>query len=176
MDAGGATLSRDRRGQVGQRAADKVRKDKIILKVLQRYWRIQRGLTMGVQGAIIDEVGRFLLIKHGYRPGWHFPGGGVEKNETVRTSLDRELEEEVAVRVTAEPELFGVYANFRTFPNDHVVLYVVRHWHQTHVPAPNKEIVAQQFFAPDALPCDTAGATRRRIGEILTGQTRERAW
>jgi ADP-ribose pyrophosphatase YjhB (NUDIX family) len=153
-----------------------VRKDKIILKVLQRYWRLTRGLTMGVQGAVIDERNRFLLIRHTYRPGWHFPGGGVEKNETVRTSLDRELEEEVAVHLTGEPELFGVFANFRVFPSDHVVLYIVRQWRQTHVPPPNREIAEQGFFAVDALPADINAATRRRIDEIVSGGQRAHAW
>jgi ADP-ribose pyrophosphatase YjhB (NUDIX family) len=161
---------------VNQRSGGMVRKDKIVIKVLQRYWRVSRGLTMGVQGAVIDDQNRFLLIRHGYRPGWHFPGGGVEKNETLRTSLSRELEEEAAVFLTGEPELFGVYANFRNFPNDHVVVFLVRNWRQTHIPEPNAEIVEQGFFAADALPEGTVGGTRRRVNEIVHGAPRQDAW
>ncbi len=150
--------------------------DRIVLKLLQRYWRLSRGLTMGVQGAIVDARGRLLLIRHGYRPGWHFPGGGVEKREPVLTALARELDEEAGVVARGEPQLFGVYANFRLFPNDHVLLYVLREWTQTHVPPPNAEIREQRFFALDELPADISPPTRRRIAEILEGAPRSAEW
>jgi ADP-ribose pyrophosphatase YjhB (NUDIX family) len=148
----------------------------IVGKVLQRYWRLSRGLTMGVQGAVIDKDGRILLIRHTYRPGWHFPGGGVERMETVETALARELDEEACVAMHGKPELFGIYANFRLFPNDHVALFLVRDWQQARTPAPTFEIAEQGMFARDALPADINAPTARRIAEIFDGAPRAHDW
>ena len=149
---------------------------KSISKSLQFYWRQTRALTMGAQGMVLDGAGRVLLIRHTYRPGWHFPGGGVEAGETIELSLRRELGEEAGVTCTARPELFGVYANFSAFPKDHIALFVVRDWQQERVPEPNREIAEQCFAAPDALPDGTIGGVRRRLEEVLGGAERREHW
>ena len=150
--------------------------NKAVKRVLQSYWRLSRSLTLGVQGVVRDGEGRVLLIRHTYQPGWHFPGGGVEKNETVLAALARELEEEVGILLLAEPELFGIYANFRAFPSDHIALFIVRRWRQRSVPQPNREVAEQGFFAPNALPGTTTAGTRRRIAEVVDAAPRTQQW
>jgi 8-oxo-dGTP pyrophosphatase MutT (NUDIX family) len=148
----------------------------VIIKMLQRYWRFARGLTMGAQAVVIDESGRILLVRHSYRPGWFFPGGGVEKGETVVDALRRELAEETGIVPTAPPQLFGLYANFDAFPGDHIALFVVREWRQGEAPKRNREIVEQGFFAPDALPDTVSAGTRRRLAEVLAGGATSAIW
>lgn len=148
----------------------------LVNKALQRYWRISRGLTLGAQGLVLSKNGRILLVRHTYRPGWHFPGGGVERNETAQQALARELKEETGIILSGPVELFGIYANFPVFPSDHIALYVVRHWEQLHTPRPNHEIAEQAFFEREALPPDLVQGAHQRILEVLDGEPRNVMW
>lgn len=157
-------------------ARDRLRESRIAKHYMQAYWRWTRGLTMGAQGVVMRDDGAVLLVRHGYRPGWHFPGGGVEKNETALTAMHRELHEEAGVEVDGPAELHGLFANFRYFRSDHIALFVVRHWRQPIVPEPNREIAELGFFARDALPEGTVAAVPRRLAEIFDGVAVSPEW
>lgn len=133
-------------------------------------------VTIGVQAAVTDDRGRVLLIRHTYRPGWHFPGGGVEISETLLSAVARELEEETGVAIAAPPRLFGLYSHFDAFPGDHIALFVIDRWRQARVPAPNREIAEQGFYALTELPLETTHQTRRRLDEIFGGLEPAKAW
>jgi 8-oxo-dGTP pyrophosphatase MutT (NUDIX family) len=149
---------------------------RLVVKAAQRVWRVRRAATFGAQAVIIDAEGRVLLVRHGYRPGWHFPGGGVERNEGALAALRREVHEETGVVIDGAPHLFGLYTNFAAFPGDHVALFVVRSFSRPSVPAASFEIREQHFFSRDALPEDIASACRRRLEEIFDGHSRDEAW
>ena len=149
---------------------------RLLTKAFQRYWRASRGLTLGAQGLVMDAERRVLLVRHTYRPGWHFPGGGVERDETVATALARELAEEAGIELDGAAELFGLYANHHHFPGDHIALFVVRNWRQPRVPARTAEIAEQGFFATGELPETIHAPTRDRILEVLEGRPRSDTW
>ena len=151
-------------------------RQKLALKAVQRYWRLRRAMTLGAQGMVLDDQGRVLLVRHGYRPGWHMPGGGVETGESAENALLRELEEEVGVSVNGPPQLFGIFTNFTSFPGDHILLFVIRDFARPRVPAPNREIEAQGFFDLASLPDGTTGGTRRRLAEVCNGVPKALIW
>src|ERR1700739_3037657 len=145
-------------------------------RLLHLYWRVSRGLTLGVRGMVFDASGRVFLVKHSYIPGWHLPGGGVERGETLVAALTRELAEEGNSELIGTPELVGIYWNRRIAWRDHVALYVVRSFRQTAPPQPNREIIAHGFFAVDAMRDDRSRATRARLAEVLGGHAAAEIW
>jgi 8-oxo-dGTP pyrophosphatase MutT (NUDIX family) len=130
-----------------------------------------------VRAAVFDNRKNVLLVKHTYTPGWHFPGGGVERREAVHDALSRELGEEAGIALTGATELFGLYVNARLGRRDHVAFYVCRDWKQVRAPAvPNVEILDCRFFPLAALPDGTTPATCRRLAEVLDGAPRSPEW
>ena len=124
-------------------------------------------MTLGAQGVIIDAQGRVLLVRHSYRPGWFFPGGGVEWGETLEEALARELEEEVGVTLTAPPVLHGVFSNGTNFPGDHIAVFIIRQWTRRENYRRKGEIAEASMFAPNDLPALIEQGTRVRLAEIF---------
>jgi 8-oxo-dGTP pyrophosphatase MutT (NUDIX family) len=140
------------------------------------YWRIARGMTLGVRGVVLDGEDKVFLVRHSYVAGWHLPGGGVEVGETFLEALRRELVEEGRIELTGEPVLHGLFFNGHVSRRDHVAVYVVRQFRQDRLPAPNHEIVECGFYAAGALPAETTRGTRLRIAEVLDGTTPIATW
>ena len=138
---------------------------RLVTRVIHVWFALARGMTLGVRAACFDADGRVFLVRHSYVPGWHMPGGGVERGESVAAALVKELREEGNLEITGPAELVAVYFNHRTSRRDHVAFYRC----QVRQLAPkeaDREIVEAGFFALDALPQGVTAATRRRLAEL----------
>ena len=134
--------------------------------VITRVGLLRRAMTLGVRAAVVDAEGRIFLVRHTYIAGWFLPGGGVERGETFRVALERELLEEGGIRLTGEPELRSLHFNR---VRDHIAVYLVRDFAQDAPKQPDYEIAEAGFFARDALPEGATPATRARLAEIFDG-------
>ncbi|MEO6324840.1 MAG: NUDIX hydrolase [Thermoanaerobaculia bacterium] len=75
-------------------------------------------------GCLIVREGRVLLVKRGIEPGfgtWVFPGGHVDRGETIEAAALRETREESGVEAEIE-ELLGLYS----YPGRPVIIAVFR--------------------------------------------------
>jgi ADP-ribose pyrophosphatase YjhB (NUDIX family) len=149
---------------------------RVIRPAMQAWWRMSRGLTLGVRGVATDEAGRVMLIRHGYTPGWQLPGGGVERGQTAEQALHAEFMEEAGIEMTGPAVLFAVYSNARIFRNDHVLLYRLGPWRPCPPSASTREIAERGFFALSDLPNETTRATRARLDEVFDGAARDVMW
>jgi mutator protein MutT len=75
-------------------------------------------------GCVIVDGARVLLVKRGIEPGygkWVFPGGHVDRGETVEEAAIRETREECGVEAEID-ELLGLYS----YPGRPVIIVVFR--------------------------------------------------
>ncbi len=153
-----------------------MRKPRLRDRVFQTWFRFSRSLTLGVRGVVVDAEGRVLLVRHTYTPGWHFPGGGIEKRETAVLSMQRELKEEAGIEAARSAiRLLSVHANHTFFPNDHVLVYRIDDWTQGE-PTSRGEIAEVRFVDPLMPPEDVSPGTRRRLDEIFAGADTSDLW
>jgi len=149
---------------------------RLIGRLLHLYFRVSRGMTLGVRGAVLNADGEVLLVRHTYTPGWHLPGGGVEPGETLADALAKELREEANVTLTGPAALHGLFLNRESSRRDHVAVFVVRSFAQAEPKQPDREIAEAGFFALSALPEGTTQGTRRRLAEIAGGLPASGVW
>lgn len=146
-------------------------------RLFHLYFLLRRPMTLGVRGLVLDRSNdSVFLICHTYVPGWQLPGGGVERGETFREALERELFEEGNIRLTGEPELRSLHLNRGASRRDHVGFYLVTDFVQDAPKAPDREIAESGFFPVGRLPALTTPGTLRRVTETVDGEAISPYW
>ena len=112
--------------------------------------------------------GRILLARRAIEPArerWVFPGGYMERGETVPQAAERETFEEVGLRVRATRPV-GIYS----YP-DAVVVVIVYHCEVLGgEPSANSETLEVRLFAPDEIPWDELAfpSTRDALRDFIS--------
>lgn len=156
---------------------------RIVGSTIYAYQRVARlarigrwPLTIGVRIIVRDGEGRVLLVRHTYAPGWHFPGGAVDRREAGIDAAVRELREEALIEATSPPRLVGVYLSTVNRKSDHIMLFEAGEWRTVEGRKRPLEIAEVGFFPVHDLPKGTTGGTRRRIAELLGEAEPGAAW
>jgi len=147
---------------------------RVVRPLVHAWGRLARGVVLGVRVVITDEEGRVLLVRHSYEPGWHFPGGGVERGETAEQAARREAREEAGCDPGALA-LIGVFNNEKRVPGDHVLLYRASDFTPCASSA-GAEIAEWGWFTLEKAAEWGSPATRRRLGELFQGAPADPYW
>ena len=147
----------------------KLRRKPLIVRALQRYWRMTRGLTLGVCACVIDRSNHVLFLKSPDGLGWRLPITIVRRGETLAGALTRSLRDDVGIAVSGNPSLCGMYSERAGGAEPgvgQIGLYAVRHWQQTERFSHSQAT----SFPADALPPALSPATRACIELALKGR------
>lgn len=89
-------------------------------------YRVYHNPVTATEGYIVRD-GKVLLLRRAREPrigGWDLPGGFLEVGEAPLAGLQREVWEELKVKLV-RPQLFGVYATGYRFQNELTAVTVI---------------------------------------------------
>ncbi len=118
----------------------------VIARVFWRFW--QAKFTAGAVGIVFNSSGEVLLVEHVFHPyaPWGLPGGWVDRRESPATTVQRELREELGLKVQVDTVVL-VDLDF----GDHLDFAYLCH-SSNGVGALSRELLGFQWCALDALP------------------------
>ena len=114
---------------------------------------------------VFNRLGEILLVRHSYLSGWHLPGGGVDRGETVLEAAYREVFEETGINQLNFEKLHDIHLNFEDSGKDHIIFFVMTTDEEPQLQK-NLEIVEVKFFSINDLPKDTHDSIRSRLDKI----------
>ncbi len=138
---------------------------RLVYLVYEIYNFLFRPVSFGVRVLLVKD-GQILLIKHTYKKGWHLPGGGLKRGETVEEAARREAREETGAALK-NIRLVGIFSKSEDGFSGHNILFASNDFDV--VGQHDHEIAEARFFPLDALPSDLLPDHRRKVDEYHAG-------
>ena len=124
--------------------------------------------------ALVEQAGKVVLVRHSYATGWHLPGGGVKRGESPEKAVLRELEEELGLTWSSEPEFVGIFIR-KVWPVTNVIaLYRLREARFDF--KPSLEIREIVLADPTSPPPGTVPGVRQRLLELTGAAPQSPYW
>lgn len=138
------------------------------------WWHLFPKVSLGTRVFVVQD-GRVLLVKMTYLKNWYFPGGGVDRHESLPSCASRELVEETGYRARVL-RFHAIYFDDRERASNHVALFYADGIEKIEGAHPDREIERVEWFPLTALPEGVSPATRRRIEEYLSRAAPTERW
>jgi 8-oxo-dGTP diphosphatase len=122
---------------------------------------------MGAGALLVDENGRVLLVEPSYKPVWEIPGGVIEKDESPKACVVREIKEELGLDM-AIGRLLIVDYNAPTEEKSESLMFifdggVLTCTEMDKIQLQQEELLSFNFFEPTQLPTNLSSTLRQRI-------------
>lgn len=130
------------------------------------YCFIFRPVRIGVR-VLMFKDDAVWLVRHTYVPGWHLPGGGPKRGETIEQAARREMFEETGAQ-GGVLSLIGVYTNFIQWKTDHSTVFLCTDFEVSG--RPDAEIAEVRKFPLNELPQDVFPSHRLRLEDLREGR------
>ena len=133
-------------------------------RLLVIWWYLTHPKTTGAICAVWS-AGRVLLVRSPYRPYYSFPGGFINRRESGRQAVLRELREEVSISIAPEQLKFArKTVESRQHREEHTEIFEVEMAIEPRVRIDNREIVEAAFLTPaEALHLDLLPPAREYL-------------
>jgi len=136
------------------------------------YYRSLPSKRMAAGALFVNQQNEILLVHPTYKPRWEIPGGVTEIDESPRTCVQREVQEEIGLDreigrllvVEYQPRV-GVKTESLMFIFDGGILTAAQ---IAAIRLPAAELDGFDFFPADALPEAMSATLRRRVQRAYT--------
>ena len=131
---------------------------------LRAGWFVARPKTFGAHALALTPVGKLILVRLRYAPGWRLPGGGRRPDEPALDAALRELREEIGMISWGEAKEASEFEDCVYSKRDTASLVIVRDVRYRPRWSWEVEEICEADIA--ALPPDTSPTSRAWVESL----------